>query len=110
MYLKYLLCLQSNASGRFFANIINFVEQQLKFSHFKGRIYTLKQKLYIYIIIFCKHLSELHWIVFMFLDCQCILDTSTFNINLELVVPPLPPCPHTQVGQAGGVRSYENYL
>ena len=46
----------------------------------------------------------------MFLDCQCILDTSTFNINLELVVPPLPPCPHTQVGQAGGVRSYENYL
>ena len=33
-----LLCLQSNASGNFLQKCINFVEQRLKFSHFKGSI------------------------------------------------------------------------
>ena len=35
---EYLLCLQSNASGNFLQRWINFVEQQLKFSHFEGGI------------------------------------------------------------------------
>ena len=34
----YLLCLQSNASGSFLQKCINFLEQQLKFSHFEGSI------------------------------------------------------------------------
>ena len=33
---EYLLCLQSNARGRFLQTCINFVEQRLKFSHFEG--------------------------------------------------------------------------
>ena len=38
IYREYLLYLQSNASGRFLQKCINFVEQRLKFSHFKGSI------------------------------------------------------------------------
>ena len=36
---------------------------------------TIKVELYrfIYIVIFGKHLSELYWIVLMFLDPQCIV-------------------------------------
>ena len=33
-----MLCLKSNASGNFLQKYINFVEQQLKFSHFRGGI------------------------------------------------------------------------
>ena len=38
IYRKYLLRPQSNASGSFLKTSINFVEQPLKFSHFKGSI------------------------------------------------------------------------
>ena len=38
VYREYLFCLQSNASGSFFQKCINFVEQQLKFSHFEGKV------------------------------------------------------------------------
>ena len=31
-------CLQSNASSSFLQTCINFVEQQLKFSHFEGSV------------------------------------------------------------------------
>ena len=36
IYRQYLLCQQSNASDRFLQTCINFVEQQIKFSHFEG--------------------------------------------------------------------------
>ena len=35
---RYLLCLQSSASGSFSQKCINFVEKQLKFSHFNSSI------------------------------------------------------------------------
>ena len=38
IYRGYLLYPQSNASGSFFASVYNFVEQQLKFSHFESSI------------------------------------------------------------------------
>ena len=38
LYCEYLLCLLSNASGRFLQKCINFAEQRLKFSHFEGSI------------------------------------------------------------------------
>ena len=38
IYTEHLLCLQSNASGNFLQKCINFVEQRLRFSHFKGSI------------------------------------------------------------------------
>ena len=38
IYSKYLLFLQSNASGSFLQTCINFVEQRLKFSHIEGSI------------------------------------------------------------------------
>ena len=38
IYWKYLLCLQSNASGSFLKTCINFVEQRLRFSQFEGSI------------------------------------------------------------------------
>ena len=38
IYGGYLLCLQWNASGTFLQEYINFLEQQLKFSHFEGSI------------------------------------------------------------------------
>ena len=34
---------------------------------------------YIYIAIFGKHLSELYWIVLMFLDPQCIVSLEDFQ-------------------------------
>ena len=40
IYREYLLCLQSNASDSFLQKCINFVEQPLKCSHFKGSIIT----------------------------------------------------------------------
>ena len=38
IYREYLLSLQSNVSGSFLQRCINFVEQQLKLSHFEGNI------------------------------------------------------------------------
>ena len=38
IYREYLLCLQSNASGKFLQKCISFVEQRFKFSDFKGSI------------------------------------------------------------------------
>ena len=38
IYREYLLCLQFNASVNFWQKCINFVEQRLTFSHFKGSI------------------------------------------------------------------------
>ena len=38
IYRKYLLCLQSNASGSFFQKCVNFVEPRFKVSHFEGVI------------------------------------------------------------------------
>ena len=38
IYREFLLCLQFNGSGSFLQTCINFVEQLLKFSHFKGSI------------------------------------------------------------------------
>ena len=51
IYREYLLCLQSNASGSFLQTCINFVEQPLSFSHFKGsiiptRIYKIIRRIY----------------------------------------------------------------
>ena len=41
IYREYLLYLQSSASGSFLQKCNNFVEQQLKYSHFKGSIIPL---------------------------------------------------------------------
>ena len=38
IYRKYLLCLQSIASGSFFQKCVNFVEPRFKVSHFEGII------------------------------------------------------------------------
>ena len=38
LYREYLLRLQSNVIGSCLQNCINFIEQRLKFSHFKGSI------------------------------------------------------------------------
>ena len=40
IYIEYMLCLQSNASGSFLRKCINFVEERLKFSHFEGNRIT----------------------------------------------------------------------
>ena len=42
IYWEYLPCMQCNASGSFLQKCINFVEQQLKFSHFEGSIIPYK--------------------------------------------------------------------
>ena len=45
----YLLCLQSNATGSFWQKCIDFLEQQLKFSHFEGSIIPQTKRLGIFV-------------------------------------------------------------
>ena len=65
---------------------------------------------FIYIIIFGKHLSELYWIVLIFLDPQCIATQEDFqHKNLYWsTLPLLLSCPYMQVGQERGSRNYLN--
>ena len=56
IYREYLLCLQSNANGRFLEKSTNSVEQQLRFSHFQGSLKVFKSfkvlKLFKYLKVF----------------------------------------------------------